>query len=179
MLYPSVHEGFGLVPFEAAEAGLPCAFAATTSIAELIPSRQALIEMWDASLTADRLLPILGDGAERDRHVAALRASSARYTWRKAAAGLLDVYRASTRMPVSEARRLVTDLIEVEARAKTAGLAEYGPDAVMLVGPNGAIPADVLRPLLAVANRPMVARPLWGALRTTYRAGHRLRRALS
>ena len=58
MLYPSVHEGFGLVPFEAAELGLMCAFASGTSIAELLPSKLALIRSWDPQATAAQLAPI-------------------------------------------------------------------------------------------------------------------------
>ena len=38
VLYPTVHEGFGLVPFEAAEHGVPCMWAAGTSLSELLPT---------------------------------------------------------------------------------------------------------------------------------------------
>ena len=41
MLYPTVQEGFGLVPFEAARAGVPCLFAAQTSLAEVLPREAA------------------------------------------------------------------------------------------------------------------------------------------
>ena len=60
MIYPTIHEGFGLVPFESAELGLACAFASHTSIAELLPSSLALIEPWNADTTADRLAPYVG-----------------------------------------------------------------------------------------------------------------------
>src|SRR5215831_3078783 len=37
VIYPTVHEGFGLVPFEAAAYETPCMWAAGTSLSELLP----------------------------------------------------------------------------------------------------------------------------------------------
>jgi len=37
VLYPTIQEGFGLVPFEAADAGVPTLFAPQTSLAEVLP----------------------------------------------------------------------------------------------------------------------------------------------
>ena len=44
VMAPSVYEGFGLIPFEAAAAGVPCLFAAQASLAEVLPEEVAL--MW-------------------------------------------------------------------------------------------------------------------------------------
>ena len=41
VLYPTVFEGFGFVPFEAAEAGVPVLWAAQSSMADLLPVRAA------------------------------------------------------------------------------------------------------------------------------------------
>ncbi len=48
VVYPSVYEGFGLVPFECARAGVPCLFAAQTSLAEILPAATATLTPWDA-----------------------------------------------------------------------------------------------------------------------------------
>ncbi len=40
VLYPTVHEGFGLIPFEAAAAGVPCLWAAGTALRELLPEER-------------------------------------------------------------------------------------------------------------------------------------------
>lgn len=45
-----------------------------------------------------------------------------------------------------------------------------------LIGPGGALPSDVERPLLALATHPRIAAPLFGALKLGYRTGFRLRR---
>ena len=41
-LYPTVHEGFGLIPFESARAGTPCLFAPQASLGELLPDAAAI-----------------------------------------------------------------------------------------------------------------------------------------
>jgi glycosyltransferase involved in cell wall biosynthesis len=188
MIYPSVHEGFGLVPFEAAEAGLLCAFASNTSIAELLPSRLALIEQWDADATAVSLAPLLDSPPQRAEHVRAVRASGARYTWRSTAHRLVEVYEAAAAAPVAGQRRLIADLHlmqrEMDAlQARHRELAsyyeelrgQYGKDEQGLVGPNGVIPPDLHRPLLALGRRRAFSTPAWGLLRTLYRAGYRAR----
>ena len=37
VLYPTVFEGFGFIPYEAAEAGAPVLWAAQSSMADLLP----------------------------------------------------------------------------------------------------------------------------------------------
>ncbi len=49
-------------------------------------------------------------------------------------------------------------------------------DAIRLIGPGGALPTDVERPLLALATHPQVGTPMFGALRLGYRASYWLRR---
>ncbi len=61
VVYPTTYEGFGLVPFEAAEAGRPCLFAALTSLAEVLEDDAALLVPWDAQASADRAIGVLTD----------------------------------------------------------------------------------------------------------------------
>ena len=56
VLYPTVHEGFGLIPFEAARHGVPCLWAPGTSLSELLPDGVAGIVPWDAVSSADNAL---------------------------------------------------------------------------------------------------------------------------
>ncbi len=44
-----------------------------------------------------------------------------------------------------------------------------------LVGPNGVIPPELRRSLLAIGNRSSLRVPLFGLLRFFYRTGYRLR----
>jgi len=54
VLYPTIQEGFGLVPFEAADAGVPTLFAPQTSLAEVLPVESGLLVPWDPAASADR-----------------------------------------------------------------------------------------------------------------------------
>jgi glycosyltransferase involved in cell wall biosynthesis len=77
VIYPTTHEGFGLVPFEAAAAGAPCIFASNTSLAELFPKELAMITAWDEKETARATLPLLTAGPEREQQVSAVLAAGA------------------------------------------------------------------------------------------------------
>jgi len=195
MIYPSAHEGFGLVPFEAAEAGVVCAFAAQTSVAELLPSWLALIEQWDADATAARIAPYLDSDELRTEHIAAVRAAAASLTWRQTARALIDVYEHSTRSRTRESRRLIGQFVEEReqaeaAKQKAAAATQrfnelerdylelrlvFDETAEGLVGANGVIPPELRRPLLAIGNRRVLRAPLFGVLRFFYRSGYRLR----
>ena len=195
MIYPSVHEGFGLIPFEAAEAGLVCAFAAQTSIAELLPRPLALVEQWDPERTAARIAPYLSSGELCAKHVAAVRAAAAQLTWRHTARGLIDVYGATASSRARESRQLVNQFVVERCELDTArdalersGLkfselerdylelrGAFDKTAEGLVGPEGVIPPDLRRPLLAIGNRRVLSAPTFGLLRFLYRAGYRIR----
>jgi hypothetical protein len=49
-------------------------------------------------------------------------------------------------------------------------------DALRLIGPGGALPKDVERPLLALATHPQIGAPMFRAMKLGYRATYRLRR---
>jgi GT2 family glycosyltransferase/glycosyltransferase involved in cell wall biosynthesis len=195
MLYPSVHEGFGLVPFEAADAGLVCAFAAQTSIAELLPHHLALIEQWGPEATAARVVPYLTSDELCAEHVAAVLAAGASLTWWHTARGLLDVYTATARSRASHSRKLVNEFVverrELEAtqRALKESRHEFSEleksyrglggafdgTAEGLIGPNGVISPELRRPLLAICNRRFLRVPTFGLLRVCYRTAYRIR----
>lgn len=176
MIYPSVHEGFGFVPFEAADAGLATVFAAQTSLAELLPSSLALIEKWDADETARRVLPYLESSQLRWEHVAAVRAAGAPLTWHRAGAALGDVYRSVTKRPAREARALAGSFMRERAASEALGgrLADLertlqgGGEALL-----ASVPPDLRRPLLAVTGRPRLSRPPLRAIGFLYRMGFR------
>ncbi len=101
LLYPTVYEGFGLLPLEAAREGLPCLFAAQASLSEIAGDAATLLQ-WDAAASAEAVLPLLGDGPQRERHLAQLRALSVP-TWAAVADKLLAVYEHAVRAPAAEA----------------------------------------------------------------------------
>lgn len=99
LLCPSTYEGFGLTPLEAISAGLPCAYPNLTSLGELFGADEARIVAWDAAASADRLLPLLGPGPERDRHLQALEPVVQRFRWQAVVPALLAAYDAAVSSP--------------------------------------------------------------------------------
>jgi glycosyltransferase involved in cell wall biosynthesis/GT2 family glycosyltransferase len=163
-LYPTVSEGFGLVPFEAAAAGTACMFAPVTALAEVLDPELATLVPWDAGAGADRALALLADRAQRQRLAASISEHGRRYTWDAAARQLLDVYRQTLTRPARPAR----------AALLGAGARSHVADA--LVGPGGHLPPDIQRALLAISTRPALRGPVFAALRASYRALKRARR---
>ena len=166
--YPTVHEGFGFVPFEAAEHAVPCLWAANTSLRELLPESAAGIVAWDAGASADRALALMRDQRARDANLSALRAAAEPLRWQTAAEQMIEQYHVACDGPPSPAAR----------RERAAGLMQEGltEDALRLVGPGGALPRDLVRPLLALATHPRVGAPIFRVLRGGYRASYRARR---
>jgi glycosyltransferase involved in cell wall biosynthesis len=101
IVYPTVYEGYGLLPLEAARIGVPCLFAAQASLAELAEDAATLIA-WDAQASARGVLAILSDGPAREGHVARLRQVHAP-SWEEVIRDLLDVYERAVASAPSEA----------------------------------------------------------------------------
>jgi GT2 family glycosyltransferase len=156
VLYPTVQEGFGLVPFEAARAGVPCLFAAQTSLAEILPPDAARIVQWNASLTAPRALELIEDEEARRAQIATILAAGERFTWARTGERLMDVYRHVVDAPTRPARALLMQ------------------DAAEQRGQPW--PAELERALVAVAERPRLRRPLFGSVRAGLKAARGLRR---
>jgi GT2 family glycosyltransferase/glycosyltransferase involved in cell wall biosynthesis len=170
VLYPTVQEGFGLVPFEAADHDRPCLWAPGGALAEVLPPSAGEIVPWDPEQSALGALRLLGDERARADSIAAVRAAARELTWERVAAELLDVYRRACDAPAAPGGALA-------ARAgPDSGV--LSADALMLVGPGGALPPELERPLLALATHPRVSGPMFDAVRLGYRAGYVWRRRL-
>jgi GT2 family glycosyltransferase len=167
-LYPTVHEGFGLIPFEAAEQGLPCVWAHGTSLSEILPESAAGIIPWSLEESAEQAVALLRDDGARERNLSAIRASAATLTWAAAAAKLVEIYRTVCAAPPSDG-----SVLERRDARVSGGLSE---DAMRLIGPGGAIPEDLERPLLALATHRQFSAPMFGAIKFGYQVSYRLRR---
>jgi GT2 family glycosyltransferase len=167
VIYPTIHEGFGLVPFEAADHDRPCAWAPGTSLSEVLPDEAAAIVAWSAEETAERILPLLRDPAAREANLQAIRAAGAAHGWEAMGSRLMDLYEELCDGPATPAARLF---------AESSAALSLSRDAFALVGPGGALPAEAERPLLALATHPLLGAPVFGLLRAAYRAGYRANR---
>jgi glycosyltransferase involved in cell wall biosynthesis len=199
VVYPSVYEGFGLVPFEAALSGVPCVFAPQSSLAEVLPADTATIVPWDPKESADRTYALLRDPAARARHVEALVEAARRLTWTDAATAMVEIYNEAAVAPVREASTLSHDEVvrEHELReliaahdalvARLVGEREHAQQmyhelnaevgfGLSLIGPHGALPEDIQRALLALSARPALSRPMYGAASRVFRTARALGR---
>jgi hypothetical protein len=162
--FPSVYEGFGLVPFEAAHAGVPCLFAPQSSLAEILPGDAALIVPWDADQAAARAVELIRDTDAREALVTKLRDAASSFTWEAAARQALEAYDEAMDAPSRGAATFAREVMELSELTESAG-----EDGYALVGPPAYLPVDVRRPLLAVAARRRLARPFFGAIKLLYR----------
>jgi glycosyltransferase involved in cell wall biosynthesis len=100
VLYPTLYEGFGLIPFEAAAAGSPCVYSSRSSVAEYLPTEGALLDVANVVATASRLSTLLDQADAREAIVSAIRRAGNRLTWDRAAAAYASVYRRAMDRPV-------------------------------------------------------------------------------
>lgn len=92
LLYPSVVEGFGLVPFEAADYGLACLSSNQTSLAEVLPDGFPTLDDFTPETLADRIESLVGDPAARARMVEALTNRAKTFTAASTADLLVELF---------------------------------------------------------------------------------------
>ncbi len=93
MVYPSLHEGFGLPPLEAMGCGCPVASATNTSLAEVCGEDVVALDAEDVDSIAQAIARVTADSELR----ATLRERglerAKRFSWAAAAARHLEIYR--------------------------------------------------------------------------------------
>jgi glycosyltransferase involved in cell wall biosynthesis/GT2 family glycosyltransferase len=168
VVYPSVHEGFGLVPFEAAEAGSPCFYAPQTALIETLPADAATIVPWDAGATADEVHRLLGDEAARAANVRAISDAARAFTWDRTAAQLAEAYEEAVRAPRRDTTALGLD-----------GFARHGfthlPPAGGIDLSHLDVPYDVQRAFRGIASHSATRVPVFTSLKFAYRVGYVVR----
>ncbi len=110
VIYPTTVEGFGLLPFEAAGAGVPCLFASGTSLAETLPVELGCLVPWSAKESAERAIGLLRDDRLRSEHVRITNEAGSRFRWSDTAEQLLNVYREAA-CPPGPAAQVPTDAV--------------------------------------------------------------------
>jgi glycosyltransferase involved in cell wall biosynthesis len=186
IVYPTVFEGFGLVPFEAAAVGVPCLFAHQSSLGELLPCELATLDGWDPARAARLAIGLLDDGPARRQHVEKLREVARAHSWELCAQRTTEAYRRAQRSPLRasarqawEALQREQEIVRLDRAVADMGAehdsfrASIGTDGIDLVGPEGLLSATDRRTLLALASRPTLSGPLFAAGRAGYRLAHR------
>ncbi len=99
LLYPSVYEGFGLVPFEAAEVGTPVLASRMTSLAEVLGADVLALNSFNPVDGAEAAWALLSDDRLAARQIEAIRARAMYYTWQSAAQKMWDFYQKVLTLP--------------------------------------------------------------------------------
>jgi glycosyltransferase involved in cell wall biosynthesis len=162
LIYPSVYEGFGLVPFESATAGRPCFFAWQTALTETLPEEAATLVPWNAALSADAIASVLADEAETGKLTATIRAAGDRFRWDTTATATLAVYDRMLKQPYRGFTTAIDGAVSEWALANAEG------GAVVDIR---ALPTDIHRALTAIIARRWLRMPFYFLLRFVYRLG--------
>jgi glycosyltransferase involved in cell wall biosynthesis len=99
VLYPTISEGFGLVPFEAAHYGVPCLSTRQGSLAEVLPEDIPVIEDFDAAGAAGTARTLLDDPAAGQKVVDQILSKGSEFTWSRVASDVLEVLHEVTSRP--------------------------------------------------------------------------------
>ncbi len=91
-VFPSLYEGFGLPPLEAALYGVPVAAARTASLPEILGPGALYFDPTDQTALRQALVSLWEDAPLREHLSAALRSHAAGYAWERMAAETLRVY---------------------------------------------------------------------------------------
>jgi GT2 family glycosyltransferase/glycosyltransferase involved in cell wall biosynthesis len=165
VLFPSTYEGFGLVPFEAAEQGTPCFHAHQTSLRDILPKESTTLVPWDAAESADAIVPALRDGEAARGLVELVLHAGRELTWTRAANAMLDVYAGVIRVPNREVARLADVSVPVSLRALTSAKSEDFSD----------LPPDAYRAVYALATHHKTRGPFLRMVRALYATAYFLR----
>ena len=91
-VFPSLYEGFGIPVLEAMACGVPAISSDSSSLPEVAGDAGLLISPVNQELWSESIIQLLNDSARRTKMVAAGYLQARKFSWRKAAEQVLDIY---------------------------------------------------------------------------------------
>ncbi|MHB1276409.1 MAG: glycosyltransferase family 4 protein [Candidatus Humimicrobiaceae bacterium] len=91
-VYPSIFEGFGLPPLEAMSCALPVIATNTSSVPEVYPNEEFLLNPFDEEKMAQKINLVLTDDNTRDTLIKFSIENSKKFSWEKSALQTMQVY---------------------------------------------------------------------------------------
>ncbi len=126
VLYPTSAEGFGFVPFEAAQVGTATVWVPFGPLAELLPDTAGTARSWAPTDLADAAQRLLADDATAALAVDQVLKAGAALTWTRTATATVDAYFTALSMPkraphrMAEAERLAARAARFQSDLQTA-----------------------------------------------------------
>jgi hypothetical protein len=168
-LCPTIYEGFGLTPLEAAAAGSPCIYAPCTSIAEVMGTEAATVVPWNPEASADAAIALLRPSPERTAHLAALRRALEIHSWEGVTTSLHETYDVALASPYRGAAPHAWEEIKREEYllnldAGHQDLLARVADGLPLIDRDGLLTKSQQRGLMRIASRRWLRAPLLGPI---------------
>lgn len=122
VLYPSIQEGFGIVPFEAAAVGTPALTTRLSSLSEVLGQDVLYLDTLDPRVGAETVWALVADTERARRQVEAVRARAAAFTWNDVALRTWEFYARILKLPprLQIAEEYLQEFSEWGNRAKGA-----------------------------------------------------------
>ncbi len=117
VLFPTLYEGFGFVPFEAAALGTAPVYANRSAMAELLPA-EGMLPSFDLDEAGAFVVDLLGSIDARARLVEAISETAAELTWDRTAVGYRAVYDRALGRPRRELGDLLRASLELTRRTQ-------------------------------------------------------------
>ncbi len=92
VLYPTLAEGFGLVPFEAATREVPCLSTRAGALDEILPRDIPTIDPADVEAAARKAVDLVNDEVQSKALCMKLKERGADFTWDKTASSLVEFF---------------------------------------------------------------------------------------
>ena len=124
VLYPTISEGFGLVPFEAAHFGVPCLSTRQGSLTEVLPQDLPTIEDFAPGPAARTALALLSDEGAARKVVEQLLEHGRHFTWDRVAAEVAAVLWEVTGRPANRTVAIRAERIHGIAHLDEAAFGE-------------------------------------------------------
>lgn len=108
-LYPTVSEGFGLIPFESAAFDTPTLTSRQASLAEVLPSDLRAMDGYDISAWADEAWRLLHDTDAAHDNVASIRRRAGEFSWERSATIALGIFDEVMDQPANRVAAVVAE----------------------------------------------------------------------
>ena len=163
VLYPTISEGFGLVPFEAAVYGRATVTTRQGSLDEVLPQDIPTLASFDLAESAELVMRVLKDDELRSRIVSSVRESASQFSLETMTESLMELFQDTLRHAPTRVSALVgEDGYEVRwsTKSEQSRVEEFSPGGLVrlgwrmsflkrLVSPEGSRRQEVIR---ATAN---------------------------